>query len=665
MRTYWSAHGLAARGHEVHVFTNAKEIRPPYRMYMRPEDWERCERSYGAGSVVVHWTAPVDHSQTYIPMASPFVTKLAATAARAHRERRFDVIYAHYLEPYGVAGHLVAQMTGVPQVVRMAGSDAGRLWHHPQFEELYDHVLRSAEAVIAVGKVAERAMARGVVPERVVPGGAFDVSPELFTPEGPRLDLTALRGEFAQDPDTRDLLWGEFAADQLYFGVYGKLGERKGSFALLAALHRLKRSGVDVGLVALAHGAADVEARFRAQAVELGLADRVLQIPFLPHWRVPEFLRGCLAVCCLEQDFPIGVHSPIIPFEVLFSGKCLVGTTEIIRKLPSHWKLPHGYACVGIEDVNDIDVLSKRLAAIARDPQAAAQIGARGRAFACDVQKSMSFVQRLEQILQFAAARQRQPLTVHRLSERAAEAGSARFPLTTLVANAIADADKRPGHPLLILGDRTADLNWAHEVLSAIEGSMIDSTRIASLTQAVQIEIALATAEDAIDGTAAEQIDSIFRLQSKQWTINDDTLADLVVVTHPHLRILEFAFDVAKFLGAQSIEEFPAVAAPRSSHVVTFGRVNGALRNPLLIDVLTARILRLGDGTRTVAEIAEVVGGQGNATGEHVDWIQQLFLLDLVSLRDSPAERIAGRLRPATSPDTHHEGAESGSGRSA
>ena len=25
MRTYWSAHGLAARGHEVHVVTNAKE----------------------------------------------------------------------------------------------------------------------------------------------------------------------------------------------------------------------------------------------------------------------------------------------------------------------------------------------------------------------------------------------------------------------------------------------------------------------------------------------------------------------------------------------------------------------------------------------------------------------------------------------------------------
>jgi hypothetical protein len=83
----------------------------------------------------------------------------------------------------------------------------------------------------------------------------------------------------------------------------------------------------------LATGRANVEERFRVRAQELGLIDRVLQIPFLPHWRVPEFLRGCLAVCRLEQNFPIGFHSPITPLEVLLYGACLVGSTEVIRKL--------------------------------------------------------------------------------------------------------------------------------------------------------------------------------------------------------------------------------------------------------------------------------------------------------------------------------------------
>ena len=56
------------------------------------------------------------------------------------------------------------------------------------------------------------------------------------------------------NPRFNDLVWGSFAADRPFFGVYGKLGEAKGSFALLAAMDRLKRSGIDIGLVALAHG---------------------------------------------------------------------------------------------------------------------------------------------------------------------------------------------------------------------------------------------------------------------------------------------------------------------------------------------------------------------------------------------------------------------------
>ena len=120
MRTYWTAHRLAAQGHEVHVVTNAREVRPPFRMHMRAEDWRRCDGKYGIGSVTVHWTDPVDGSQSYIPMASPFVTKLTAIAARVHSQCPFDVVFSHYLEPYGVAGHLVAQMTGLPHVVRAA-----------------------------------------------------------------------------------------------------------------------------------------------------------------------------------------------------------------------------------------------------------------------------------------------------------------------------------------------------------------------------------------------------------------------------------------------------------------------------------------------------------------------------------------------------------------
>ncbi len=361
------------------------------------------------------------------------------------------------------------------------------------------------------------------------------------------------------------------------------------------------------------------------------LADRVLQIPFLPHWRVPEFLRGCLAVCCLEQDFPIGVHAPIIPLEVLTSGTCLVGATEVIRKLPSFGQLPHGYSCVAIEDVNDIEVLSERLAAIAQDPQTVAAVGARGRAFAREQQRGTDFPLRLVRILESAAARKRAPARV----ADSAGADHPRFSLTQLVAAAIADNDRgetaAPGQP-------ADDLPWARQVLAALERGMADdAARWRPLVQAVRIEIAVAVAEDEATGPAA---DPLFRLRLKRWAMQPGAVAGLVPIRDAQIRIVEFDYDISGFLGAQTIAAFPAIAEPRRSYIVAFGGAEGERRDPLLVDELTVRILRLSDGTRTAMEIAGALIGDGDpsAGDDSIAWIEDLFLLGLLSLQDSRAE---------------------------
>jgi len=647
MRTYWSAHGLAARGHEVHVVTNAKEARAPFRMYMRPEDWKRCEATYGTGSVTMHWSDPIDRSQAYIPMASPFVSKLSAIAASAHLARPFDVIYSHYLEPYGVAGHLAAQMTGVPHVVRMAGSDAGRLWHHPQLEALYDHVLRSAETVIAAGVVAKRAVQRGVASDRIVPGGHFAIPEDLFTSVGSALDLPSLRTAVEGDADFGDLMWGEFAGQWPYFGVYGKLGESKGSFALLAAMHRLKRAGLEVGLVALAHGTSAVERSFRARARKLGLTDRILQIPFLPHWRVPEFLRGSLAACCLEQDFPIGFHSPIIPREVLLCGTCLVGSTEVIRKLPLYEQLPDRYGCVAIEDVNDIEALAGRLAAIVEDPRLSVAVGTRGRHFARELQQDMPFPQTLERILEAAARRQRlQPGGPVEMSD--ADAGNRGFPLTLLAADAIgrtgggreveASTERAP--------DLSLDLCWARGVLASLQREIADgNTSRKPLVPPVKVEIAIAAAEaEADDNGPAAPSDPLFRLRTGRWGIADDEFASLVPVRNPHLRILEFDHDVSELLGVRTAAEFPATATPLPSYMVVFGRSGDGRREPLIVDGLTAQILTLSDGTCTVADIVRELDRQTgkSAAASNIAWIERLFVSDLIGLQEARADPPVG-----------------------
>jgi glycosyltransferase involved in cell wall biosynthesis len=641
MRTYWTAHALAERGHEIHVVTNAKEARPPFRMHMRPEDWVRCEPQSQIGSVKVHWTDPVDRSQSYIPMASPFVSKLAGIAARVHSERPFDVILSHYMEPYGVAGHLAAEIAGLPHVVRMAGSDAGRLWRHPQFEPLYDHVLRSAEVVVAAGVVAERAIARGVDTARIASGGGFVVPEELFTPTGSAIDLAALTEEVEPDPAMRDQVWGRFMADRPYFGVCGKLGESKGSFALLAAMQRLKLARADVGLVALAHGSPEVEQKFRRHVRELGLADRVLQIPFLPHWRVPEFLRSCLAVCCLEQDFPIAFHTPMVPLEVLLCGKCLIGSTEVIRKLPHYERLPNGYGCVAIEDVNDVAALSTQLAAIVQDPTPTAAIGARGCKFAGELQKSLAFPDTLERILEAAAQRKISHAVHARADDVMDKTENWRFPLTQIAAAEIA---KSPSIANRFDVEESIDLARANDVLAAMERGVREGRHgLKSLASAVRVEIAIATAEsEVVDVDHTARFDPLFSLRMRRWGLGEDEIAALLPVRDPRLRILKFNEDISEFRSARTAAELPAVPKSGPSFVLAFAGERGA-RDPLLVDHATARILELSEGKLTAGEICERLKRERGSAEVRNDlaWIENLFVSGLVRLQHPDVTTLA------------------------
>jgi glycosyltransferase involved in cell wall biosynthesis len=646
MRTYWTAYRLAEHGHEVHVVTNAKEASPPFRMHMRPEDWVRCEAQFSDGSLTVHWSDPVDRSQSYIPMASPFVSKLASIAAKVHAERPFDVIYSHYMEPYGVAGYLASEITGVPHVVRMAGSDAGRLWHHPQLDTLYDHVLRSAESVIAGGAVMQRAIERGVNPSQIVFGGGYTLPETLFTPDGPVVNIRSLIGELESPGPVGDTLWGDFTGERNYFGVYGKLGETKGSFALLAAMHRLKLAGVDVGLVALAHGKPDVEGKFREMAQELGLTGRILQLPFLPHWRVPEFLRGCLAVCCLEQDFPIRIHSPMVAREALLCGCCLVASREVLRKLPEYDRLPSGYGCVAIDNVRDVGELAQRLADIANDPAPAAAVGARGHDFARRLERQTEFPRRLDKILSAAAARKHLPATFSGNPDKPGSSDDS-FQLTQLCADALQKTTT--GKRLPTKGQ--IDIAQAHTILGAIrEAADKGVPNFKPLIPAIEIEITVATAERALGEIRNGELQKAFvRLDIGRWALDLNGFAQLVPIQNPHLNIIKFDFDVAHYLTSRKVSEFPAVVTKRPSYVVVFAPAEGRRSEPLLVDRATALILQLSEGKLTARQIAtQLASEEGSAIIEdNLAWIEELFCRGLIGLRDADRELTQAKRKSA------------------
>jgi hypothetical protein len=164
---------------------------------------------------------------------------------------------------------------------------------------------------------------------------------------------------------------------------------------------------------------------------------------------------------------------------------------------------------------------------------------------------------------------------------------------------------------------------------------------------AVEIEIAIAEAES--DGEVSESGDPLFRLDIARWALAEGNLAGLVPVRDRRLRVLAFDYDVAPFMAVRTAADFPAVPAPGRSYLVAFRATDGDQRGPLVVDELTARILRLSDGTRTVADILGQLGRpQNHEKSSNISWIEGLFVHGLLALRDAlPVARVAPPRRRA------------------
>jgi hypothetical protein len=166
------------------------------------------------------------------------------------------------------------------------------------------------------------------------------------------------------------------STDRPTIGLYGKVGAVKGSFDLVSALCRLKTRGTRFNLLAMV-GGSDRDA-FMQSLDSSGLLENTWTLPFLPHWRVPGFLRACTAVCFLERRFPIAIHTPGIPREVLACGTCAVVSKEIADKQRFRSLLRDGENAFVVKDPSDIEDLAHVLQTVVSDPSRAVDVGRSG-----------------------------------------------------------------------------------------------------------------------------------------------------------------------------------------------------------------------------------------------------------------------------------------------
>jgi glycosyltransferase involved in cell wall biosynthesis len=395
---YWAARGLARRGHRIVVVTNANEVEPTFRMRLTADDLAQggpyAPRFPEAGRVDVRSTEPPDRSKLYyIPLGNPTVTRLATIASLQIREHGCSVIFSYYLEPYGLAAYLASRWTGVPYVFKHAGSDLNRLMALEELRTAYVHVLLGANRVVSRGPSRDQVLAHGVPEERISSDVAFGIPTDVFNPDAPALDLHELIAEAGADPVDATLPT---------LGVYGKLGEYKGSFDLIRAMAVAFHRGFHFNLVALTHGWQ--EARAVSLVEELGLGSHVRMLPFLPPWRVPGFIRACTAVAFLERDFPIAAHTPTIPSEVIACGTCLVVSAEVARKQLLRAHIRDGSNVVVVGDPKRHEDLAGRLINALADTPRAHAIGRQGLADLGAVQHHEDYLERFDALLSAVAA---------------------------------------------------------------------------------------------------------------------------------------------------------------------------------------------------------------------------------------------------------------------
>ncbi len=354
-QSYWMVRGLAERGHEVSVVTNAFEVEPRFRMSFSPSDMEKLEFTDDAegGKVRLYTPQPFTPAQmAHIPRSNPFVSKLAGLAADVIRQNDCDVIFAYYYEPYAMAAALAAQWTGRPYLVKHAGSDLDRLFASPEIAVAYTEMLKGAAAVVTQPRLAGRFLSLGVEAQALCRDTAFGLPITDFHSDN----------KPTQDPFT--------------VGMYGKIGWAKGTFDLISAMGHLKSSGRRVRLK-LMIGEAQAQL-IRDAVADADIADDIEILELVPNWRVPDFIRSCDAVCFLERDFPVAIHGPIVPREILACGASLILSGEIARNQLSRLQLEAGREVIVVDDPKQTETLASAIADLMDNPGKAARIGAAG-----------------------------------------------------------------------------------------------------------------------------------------------------------------------------------------------------------------------------------------------------------------------------------------------
>lgn len=351
-RAYWMIKGLAERGVDITVVTNAWETEPMYRTPITPADLEMLKPC----GIKFYSTDPLDNP-FYIPYANPMFAKLVNLALELNAKEHFDLIDTLYILPYTIAGYITKTMTGLPYILRHAGSDMERLLFNSYLNTFFKEVIRRADLVVTSKNRILSFLELGVPEDKIHSELVGAVDLRSFNPTGSKFDLAKYRHDYDSNLPVITFI--------------GKVSLFKGIDYLLEAVKNIKE---DYYLMLVVQG--DVEF-LKKKLDSYNLSERAIIVDYLPPWRVPEIYRVSTVVVSPEIDFPVVGHNPIVPREVMASGICPMLSTELAEK--GIYKRIENNVSGIVFNPKDIGQFTEKLRFIINNVDHAKEIGYRAR----------------------------------------------------------------------------------------------------------------------------------------------------------------------------------------------------------------------------------------------------------------------------------------------
>ncbi len=189
---------LANKGHTIHFIT-----------YQRPFSlmWEQTPGVYV--DLVDSFDYPLFRN-----IGPPYTMALSSKIIKIARDSKLDLIHSHYAIPHAMSAYMAREITGIPYVVTLHGSDVHTLGIDPAYMPVVKHTVEQANGVTAVSEFLKKKAQNELGIERDITVIPNFIDVESFVPRaGFKLIVesgcvSVRKNEEAKeiDPDVRVLL---------------------------------------------------------------------------------------------------------------------------------------------------------------------------------------------------------------------------------------------------------------------------------------------------------------------------------------------------------------------------------------------------------------------------------------------------------------------------